>query len=189
MHSLFFLPMGLLISAVDYAQAQQACMFAQPLTQRLLHEQPIYINTDVLTNTTFYPMSGIGVTIENAPTSLSGVTTFTWTETKTYNDYSRSTRTFAAASATTTPADMTFVMMALGTDRHEKRQSGASWVNANGTMTNDCSNTPIYTVTNGVLTATVNGTIYTYSTSPNVPFAPFIPSTSLPGLLEILFTR
>lgn len=70
---------------------------------------------------------------------------------------------------------------------HGKRQSGATYVSANGTVTNDCTTAPIYTITNGVLTATVNGTVYTYSTSPGVAYEMFAPST-ISGPINTTFT-
>ncbi len=128
LRKLILLPGSLLLSISQIALTQQACQYSQPLTYAVVHEQPISINTDVLTNTTFFPFTGIGVTVNNAPTSLNGITTFHWTETKTYTDYSRLTRTLTATSATPTVVDDTFVMIVLGSRRHEKRQSGSYWV-------------------------------------------------------------
>jgi hypothetical protein len=71
-------------------------------------------------------------------------------------------------------------MLVLGSTKHDKRQSGSYWVNANGTITNDCTSSPIYTIRDGVLTANVNGVIYTYSTSSGVSFAQFVPSQYIP---------
>ncbi|KAK4900939.1 hypothetical protein LTR27_002122 [Elasticomyces elasticus] len=75
------------------------------------------------------------------------------------------------------------------TDRRKihQRQSGTFYVAANGTMSNDCTLSPIYAVNNGVLTTTVQGTVYTYSTSPGVTFEMFAPST-IPGSITTAFT-
>lgn len=61
------------------------------------------------------------------------------------------------------------------------------YVSAAGTTTNDCTTSPIYSIANGVLSAIVNGTTYTYSTSPGVPYAQFVPST-IPGTITTAFS-
>ncbi|KAK5168111.1 uncharacterized protein LTR77_006679 [Saxophila tyrrhenica] len=165
----------------------QACQLPHPITYEIVHQQPVSINTDILYNTTFYPVPEVGVTVDNAPTSLNGITTYHWTETKTYSDYSRLSRTLTATQATATPDDSTFVMVAFGSAKHNKRQSGSYWVNADGTITNDCTQSPIYTIRNGVLTATINNVFYTYSTSAGVPYAQFAPNT-VPGSITTSFT-
>lgn len=65
----------------------------------------------------------------------------------------------------------------MGESHNHKRQSGSYYVSVDGTITNDCTTSPIYTVSSGQLTATVNQVVYTYSTSSGVAYAPFIPST------------
>lgn len=60
-------------------------------------------------------------------------------------------------------------------------------MSAFGTITNDCTTSPIYAITNGVLTATSNGTTYTYSTEAGVPYAQFAPTT-IPGAITTQFT-
>lgn len=122
------LPGSLLLSLTELTFAQSACQFPQALTYEEVHKQPISINTDILVNTTFFPLPEVGVTVENAPTSFNGITTYHWTETKTYMDYSRLTRTLTAIQATATPDDSTFVMVVLGQTKHDKRQSGSYWV-------------------------------------------------------------
>lgn len=61
------------------ARCQNACLSAKPVAQQVVYEQPVSINTDVLSNITFYPFFPIAVTVSNAPTSFDGITTFTWT--------------------------------------------------------------------------------------------------------------
>lgn len=168
------LPASLLLSLSNLTTAQQACSLGYPLTYNIVHEQVISINTDVLFNTTFNPIRDVTVTIENAPTSLDGLTTFWWTETKTYESFSR---TRSAIQTTAKPSDSTFVILVMGESHNHKRQSGSYYVSVDGTITNDCTTSPIYTINNGQLTATVNQVVYTYSTSSGVPYAPFIPST------------
>ena len=164
-------------------------MIQQPLTYGVIHEQAVSVNTNVLLNTTFNPLSDVAVTISNAPTSINGITTYTWTETKTYtSDRRLSTSTTTTAIQTTpTPADSSFVMIVRSADLNQKRQSGSYYVSASGVISNDCTNSPIYTISpSGALTASVNGVVYTYSTSPGVPYTAFIPST-VPGTITTTF--
>ena len=64
------------------------------------------------------------------------------------------------------------------------------WANSGegieGSVTNDCTSSPIYSINAGKLTATVNRTMYTYSTSPGVPYAQFVPAT-IPGSITTTF--
>lgn len=182
------LPSALLLSLPALIAAQEACVLQHPLTYGVIHEQAVSINTDVLLNTTFRPLSEVAVTISNAPTSLDGITTFTWTETKTYMNDPRllSSASVTAVQTTPTPMDSSFVMIVRGQDLHQKRQSGSYYVSANGVISNDCTHSPIYTINIGGLTATVNGVVYTYSTSSGVPYAAFVPST-VPGSITTTF--
>lgn len=126
----------------------------------------------------------------NAPTSFDGITTLQWTSTLSFDPTdvtSRSGIHSTAPSPSPTQAQDTFVLVALRQNVNQKRQSGSFFVNSDGTITNDCTTAPIYTARNGVLTASVNGVIYTYSTSEGVGFAPFIPST-VPGSITTSFT-
>lgn len=156
------------------AQCQNACVIQQPINQTIVYQQAISINTDVISNTTFYPIPQAGVTITDAPTSLNFMTTLSWSRTSPYT----TTSVITTPSATPTQTDSSFVLLIMDTNSVQKRQSQNSYyVNTNGTITNDCSVAPLYAITNGVLTATVNNTAYYYSTDPGVAFAPFVPST------------
>ncbi|EME82882.1 uncharacterized protein MYCFIDRAFT_174398 [Pseudocercospora fijiensis CIRAD86] len=61
------------------------------------------------------------------------------------------------------------------------------YVSGNGTVTNDCLTAPLYTITEGVLIATVNNVNYTYSTNPGLPYSPFVPSQT-PGPITTRFS-
>ncbi|KAK5674602.1 hypothetical protein LTS10_012603 [Elasticomyces elasticus] len=181
---------GLLLS--NHAAAQSVCI--AEFGQETVYEQAISINTYVQTNTTFYPAPHYAVTVSNAPTSFDGITTFRYTESRTLADTSITTRSTASLVATPTVAINAYVLMVQRdpgrqTDRRKihQRQSGTFYVAANGTMSNDCTLSPIYAVNNGVLTTTVQGTVYTYSTSPGVTFEMFAPST-IPGPITTTFT-
>lgn len=184
---LFLLPGSLLLTISALTAAEHACRGSQPLTYGIVHEQAISIKSNVLYNTTFFPISDVAVTILNAPTSLDGITTFRWTQIRTYLDTTDISRTMSAPETTSTAAEDSFVLFAMGSRQHEKRQSGSYWINANGELTNDCTTSPIYVIKNGVLTANLNGTIYTYSTSPGVAYAPLVPNT-VPGSITTTFS-
>ncbi|KAK3651468.1 hypothetical protein LTR56_005610 [Elasticomyces elasticus] len=181
---------GLLLS--NHAAAQSACI--AEFVQETVYEQAISINTYVQTNTTFYPAPHYAVTVSNAPTSFDGITTFRYTESRTLANTAATTRSTASLIATPTVALNAYVLMVSRdpgrqTDRRKihQRQSGTFYVAANGTMSNDCTLSPIYAVNNGVLTTTVQGTVYTYSTSPGVTFEMFAPST-ISGSITTAFT-
>jgi hypothetical protein len=170
-------------------RSQSACLSLRPPVHQVVYEQAVSINTDVLYNTTFYPLPQAAVTVTNAPTSYSGVTTLQWTSTFSEFDTGTSDRVVqsTAPSPSPTSAQDTFVLVAVRARQNQKRQSGSYFVSSDGTITNDCTTAPIYTARNGVLTATVKGVVYTYSTSSDVSFAPFIPST-VPGSITTSFS-
>lgn len=172
------------------ARSQDACLSLIPPVRKTVYQQAISINTDVYYNTTFYPLPEAAITVTNAPTSFNGVTTLRWTSTApSYisDTTSRSSVQWTAASPSPTQVEEVFVLVAMSRRRNQKRQSGSYFVSSDGTITNDCTSSPIYTARNGVLTATMNGVVYTYSTSPGVGAAPFIPST-IPGSITTSFT-
>ncbi|KAK4981461.1 hypothetical protein LTR66_009967, partial [Elasticomyces elasticus] len=71
---------------------------------------------------------------------------------------------------------------------HNRRQSGGSYIGANGVITNDCSDVPVYGLSStGELSATINGTSYYFSTNPGVQYTPFIPSVN-PGPINKTFS-
>ena len=80
---LFLLPGSLLLSLSALTGAEQACHVSQQLTYNIVHEQAVSIKTYLLSNTTFFPIQDVGVTISNPPKSFDGVTTFRWTQTRT----------------------------------------------------------------------------------------------------------
>jgi len=159
-----------------------------------VHEQAVSINTDVLSNTTFYAIPQVAITVNNAPTSFDGVTTLTWTET------AGSTIQYSPTQASSADPQQTaaiFFLMVSDATRHPrakrqplqyKRQSGQYLLSLNGTITNDCTQAPVYSISSsGVLTATVGGVTYTYSTSDGVTFEQFVAST-VPGDITTSFS-
>lgn len=179
----------LLLTQPRPIRSQSACLSLRPPVHQVVYQQAVSINTDVLYNTTFYPLPEAAITVTNAPTSYSGVTTLQWTSTILEDDTGSSNRVTYSSAALPSPtmAQDTFVLVAMRAQQHQKRQSGSYFVSSEGTITNDCTTAPIYTAKNGVLTATVKGVVYTYSTSTGVSFAPFVPST-VPGSITTSFT-
>ncbi|KAK1073542.1 hypothetical protein LTR74_001683 [Friedmanniomyces endolithicus] len=178
------------------ALAQQQCLAASgsPLPYETMYEQAVSINTYVQTNTTFYPFPDFGITVSNAPTSFDGVTTFTCTNRQTTAPAMGTSPSTFATNPTPTVAVNRYVLtvrMDPGKQSNQRkihqRQSGTFYVSANGTMSNDCTLSPIYAVNSGNLTATVNGLVYTYSTSPGVAYEMFAPST-IPGSITSTFS-
>ena len=179
LRNLILLRTSLLVSLPELAVARLACFASQPLAYGIVHEQAISINTDVLFNTTLFSLPEVAVMVSNAPTSLDGVSTFYWTQTKTYMSDTGISPTSSAPEVAATSTDTSFVLLAMGLEQRQKRQSGSYYVSANGTITNDCTTIPLYTISNGALTATINGIVYIYSTSPGTLYTPFVPSTVL----------
>lgn len=171
-------------------RSQSACLSLRPPIRQVVYEQIVSINTDVLFNTTFHPLPQAAITVTNAPTSYNGITTLQWTSTLSLDPISaisHSVTHLTAPSPSPTPSEDTFVLVAMRHSNNQKRQSGSYFVSSDGTITNDCTTAPIYTARNGVLTASVNGVVYTYSTSAGVGYAPFVPST-IPGSITTSFT-
>jgi len=140
---LVLLPSALLLSFPDLPLAQGPCELDQPLLYGVVHEQAVSVNTDVLLNTTFNPFPEVAVTISNAPTSLDGITTFTWTQTKTYARYPPSMTSSSSVQTTTTASDTSYVLLVRDQKPNHKRQSGSYYVSADGVITNDCTTTPV----------------------------------------------
>lgn len=128
-------------------RSQSACLSLRPPVHQVVYEQPVSINTDVLFNTTFYPLPEAAITVTNAPTSYNGVTTLQWTSTFSIDKIAPSSLQAirsTAPSPSPTQAQDTFVLVAVR-NKNQKRQSGSFFVNSNGTITNDCTTAPIYT--------------------------------------------
>lgn len=119
------------------AQDNSACLIVSRFVQTYtVREQAVSINTDVLTNTTFYPIPQAPVTITNAPTSINTVSTFRWTQANVpmsiiSSPYAPSTAlaypSLAQSGAMSTPyPDLGdyYVIAAMGARGAQKRQAG-----------------------------------------------------------------
>lgn len=176
---------------VTLAASQNACNFQLPGLQTVIHQQAVSLNTDVLTNTSFYPIPEAAITITNAPTSFDIVTIMSWsrilTDAVTIPTLTSPLTPTSSMTAGPSPTetDSSFVLIIQGLDKNHKRHT-SSFVGADGSATTNCSDVPVYTITNGVLTATIDDVVYYYSTDPTVTYAPFVPSTT-PGSIDTYF--
>ena len=164
------------------------CSGALQRDQAIVYEQDVTLDLLVYVNTTFYPIPAVAITITNAPRKFEGVTTLRWIQTaiETYAEPSSPVLTTSTPSPVATSGS--FVLAISGIGGRQRRQTGASYVGANGTVTNDCTQAPIYSASSsGVLTETVNGTTYTFSTSPGTASEVFSPST-VPGSIITWFS-
>ena len=73
------------------SRSQTSCPALIPCVQEILVEQAVSINTDVLTNTTFYPIPQAAITVSDAPVSIDTVTTVTWLSTSSLSNCNQST--------------------------------------------------------------------------------------------------
>lgn len=174
-----------LVSLLPYfSKAQNACNIYRPASQGVVYQQAVSVNTFVQSNTTFFPHpEAQAITVTDAPTSFDLITTLSWTKTFSYT----ASASAIASAAIPTTTDSTFILFITSDTRlHQKRQNGF-YMNANGTASNDCSSAPVYSITNGALTATMNNVVYYYSTDPGVTYAPFVPSQT-PGSIMTSFS-
>ena len=154
----------------------------------VVYEQEVDLNVVVAVNTTFHPVPAVVITVTNAPTRFKGVTTLRWIQTivETYTIASSTTATSITPSPVATSDS--FILALSGTNGHHRRQAGTFFVGINGTVTNDCTQAPIYSASgSGVLTETVNGTTYTFSANPGVSNEVFSPNTT-PGSITTAFS-
>ncbi|GAB7337165.1 hypothetical protein MBLNU457_g2554t3 [Dothideomycetes sp. NU457] len=135
------------------------------------------IDSSPIVETASQPPSVTSSTVTNAPSVSVSVS-----QTSSPSTYA----TRSTISATTTPALDTFMLMLTMPNRSHKRQSGTQYLGSNGTQTNDCTQAPIYTISNGSLSVTSGGQSYIYSATTGVAYEPFIAST-VPGDITTTF--
>jgi len=169
------------------AVSQSSCSLQTPLAQTIIHEQVVSLQATVLTNTSFYPIPEVAVTVTNAPTSLDTLTTLSWSQTRPYTAFNPPSASFQTSIVPTpSPTDeSSYVLIIQGLSSVQKRQSPI-FVGVDGATTSNCSNTPTYRLANGVLTSIINGQTYYFSTEPGVAYAPFVPSLT-PGSITTYF--
>ncbi|MCJ1397517.1 hypothetical protein MMC11_000711 [Xylographa trunciseda] len=144
------------------------------VTTVLIYENPVYINTDVLSNTTFRINTGLTITVDNAPTSFDLTTTYT-------SKFSTVDTVYASpAHPTSLNRGLPFTLLIAGLAKsHLRRQnSGGSYLGSNGTVTTSCSSASTYTLSNGQLYEQINGVTLEFSAESGIGYEYFIPSSS-----------
>ena len=170
---------------LQFAIPQDACV-QQAITKVVVYEQSIYINTNVLHNSTFAINPDFTFTVNDAPTSLDLTTT-----------YLSTAKSIISATGPSTPdrnlalSGSPFVLViydpSIHNGRRRKRQSGGSYLGTNGQLTTQCSNANAYNLVNGQLFVTNSGVTQQFSTNANVPYQAFLPSSSV-GTITTTFS-
>ena len=178
----------LVISVSLLANKSSACLDGVSAGRPVVYQQQVALNFTLADNTTFYPIPEVAITVTNAPTTFDGVTTLTWVQTvvETYIITSSTDSISPVPSPVATPSS--FILAVSGIGVRQRRQAGTYFVGVNGSVTNDCTQAPIYSASSGgVLTETINGTTYTFSTNSGVTSQIFSASTS-PGSITTAFS-
>jgi hypothetical protein len=180
-----FLPISIIFVAVTgFGAAQDSCVLNTAITTVLIYENPIYINTKVLYNTTFEVNSDFTVTVSNAPTSFHEITTYTATSTivgpPTFSGASKTSAPTGLSTSAILDASKPFVLvLSGGASQFGKRQSSVLLV-GNGRLTSSCVTATSFSLTaDGELFSTYNGVTLQYSAAFGAPYAPFVPSSSV----------
>lgn len=167
------------------ATTQRACTYKQQVvTKVLVVENPIYINTNVLRNTTFAVNPYLTLTVDDAPTSVDLRTTYTIRKT-TIIDHVYS----SIASPDSVQKGAQFAII-IGNIRlsHQRRQGGGNYLGSNGLLTTSCQNASAYSLTSGQLFATTyNGAKLQFSASTGNNYITFVPTAS-PGDITTTFS-
>ena len=167
------------------AATQNACTYSQQVvTKVLVVENPIYINTNVLWNTTFAVNPYLTLTVDDAPTSVDLRTTYTMRKTTIID------RVYSSvASSSSVQKEAQFVLI-IGNSRlsHNRRQAGGTYLGSNGLLTTSCANASAYSLVNGQLFATTsNGAKLQFSASTGNNYITFVP-TANPGDITTTFS-
>ena len=122
--------------SIPPVSSQNACV-QQPITKVVVVEQSIYINTNVLQNSTFAINPDFTFTVDDAPTSLDLLTTYLSTTSSIISAIGPSTpdRDLALAGS---PFVLALYDPSLQNGRQRKRQSGAGYLGTNGQLTTQC---------------------------------------------------
>ncbi|MCJ1293199.1 hypothetical protein MMC34_004752 [Xylographa carneopallida] len=142
------------------------------VTTVLIYENPIYINTDVLTNTTFEVNPEMTITVDNAPTSFDITTTYTSKASNVDTVY------VSPAHPTSLVKGAPFTLLIAGLSKfHQRRQtSGGTYLGFNGTLTTSCSTASTYTLSNGQLYEQTNDSTLEFSAARGIGYESFVPT-------------
>ena len=154
---------------------------SQLITKVFVIEYPIYVKTNVLTNTTFQINPDFTMTVDNAPISIDLSTVYTSKRTTVDMIY-------PSAGTSYSILDGSPFVLAIGSAglSHRRRQTG-TFLGTNGELTSSCAAANTYSLVNGQLFVTSNGTTEQYSTLPGTGYQSFVPSTT-PGSITTTFS-
>lgn len=148
----------------------------------LVYENPVYINTDVLTNTTFEVNADLTITVDNAPTSFNLTSTFT-------SKYQLPHRLSLCLYS-----DQHYQSTNLRTARFPKISCACPSSDLSGHISrfqrhvdNFVFRSEYFHLSNGQLYEQVNGATLQFSASGNVGYACFIPSL-IPASISTTFS-
>ncbi|MCJ1436667.1 hypothetical protein MMC27_006048 [Xylographa pallens] len=144
------------------------------VTTVLIYENPVYINTDVLSNTTFEVNPGLTITVDNAPTSFDITTTYTSKVSSVDTVYA------SPPHPTSIIKGAPFTLLIAGRSRSyiRRQNSGGTYLGFNGTLTTSCSSASTYILSNGQLYEQTNGTTLEFSAARNIGYEYFVPTAS-----------
>ncbi|MCJ1392320.1 hypothetical protein MMC18_005187 [Xylographa bjoerkii] len=153
------------------------------VTTVLIYENPVYINTEVLSNTTFEVNPGLTVTVDNAPTSFDITTTYTSKLSSVDTAYASPVLPTSFSRGTL----FTLLVAGLRKSHFRRQSSGGTYLGFNGTLTSSCSSASTYTLSNGQLYEQVNGATLEFSAANGIGYEYFIPS-SVPAAITTSFS-
>ena len=168
---LWALLLGVLLKCVTSLTSVSPCDYnARVITKVLVYENSVYINTDVLSNTTFEVNPDLTIIVDHAPTSLDLITTFT-------SKQSIYKTVYPSATTLTNVTDQTPFALLIGyTERSRVRRQSGTYLGFNGTLTTTCSTASTYTLSNGQLFEQSNGVTYQFSAAVGTAYEFFAPS-------------
>ena len=156
---------------------------SQVVTKVLVYENPVYIRTNVLSNTTFEVNPQLTITVQNAPTNLDFTTTYT------SRMSSRETLPVSATISTSIASGVPFVLTVMNPRRSkQRREAGTNYLGIHNRITSLCSDAGTFAISNGqLLWILSNGTTLQYSAPANVNFTILQPTTT-PGPITTSFS-
>ena len=164
----------------ELAFAEDSCQIGgRIITKVLIVEQPIHIQTNVMSNTTFQINPDFSMTVENAPTNIDLSTVYTSRRTTIDVLYPSAGTSYSVMNGSP-------FVLGIGSPKLRRRQAG-TYLGTNGQLTSSCSAANTYSLINGQLFVTTNGTTAQYSSSPGTGYELFVPSTT-PGSITTTFS-
>ncbi|MCJ1236531.1 hypothetical protein MMC14_004512 [Varicellaria rhodocarpa] len=132
-----------------------------------------------MSNTTFQINPDFSMTVENAPTNIDLSTVYTSRRTTIDVLYPSAGTSYSVMNGSP-------FVLGIGSPKLRRRQAG-TYLGTNGQLTSSCSAANTYSLINGQLFVTTNGTTAQYSSSPGTGYELFVPSTT-PGSITTTFS-